>query len=117
MEAVPMEIINTERGIYNTADAETGRKFTLTGVGVGKEFDITSGEGLEVIESEVDKLSDIDKSIYEKDKEYKAAMTELFTYTMLGKNKHDDFCDCLSMFVDFASKSTTNRVAILKRTF
>lgn len=65
MESVPMEIINTERGIYNTADAETGRKFTLTGVGVGKEFDITSGEGLEVIESEVDKLSDIDKSIYE----------------------------------------------------
>lgn len=58
-----------------------------------------------------------DKSIYEKDKEYKTAMTELFTYTMLGKNKHDDFCDCLSMFVDFASKSTTNRVAILKRTF
>lgn len=58
-----------------------------------------------------------DKSIYEKNKEYRNAMTELYSYTMMGKNKHDDFCDVLSMFVDFCNKSITNKVRILKRRF
>ena len=65
MTTVPMEIVNTDKGIFNTSDTETGRKFTTTGVGVGREFDTTFGEGLEVIEHEVDKLSDIERQIYE----------------------------------------------------
>lgn len=58
-----------------------------------------------------------DRSLYEKDREYKDAMNELYTYTIMGKNKHDDFCDVLSMFVDFASTSMGTRVRILKRQF
>lgn len=65
IETIPMEIIDTEKGTYNTADAETGRKFTTTGVGVGREFDVTSDEGLDIIEGEVDKMSYIDQQIYE----------------------------------------------------
>ena len=62
---VPMEQIDTEKGYYNTADAETGRKFTLYGVGVGREFDTSFGEGMEIIEKEIDKFSEMDKRIYE----------------------------------------------------
>ena len=62
---VPMESINTEKGYYNTADQETGRKYTYTGVGVGREFDDTFSEGLEIIEREVEKFSDLDREIYE----------------------------------------------------
>jgi DNA-directed RNA polymerase specialized sigma24 family protein len=65
METVPMEIVNTEKGVYNTADTETGRKFTTTGIGVGREFDISSDEGMEIIEGEVDKLSYVERQIYE----------------------------------------------------
>ena len=62
---VPMESINTEKGYYNTADQETGRKYTYTGIGVGREFDDTFSEGLDIIEREVEKLSDLDREIYE----------------------------------------------------
>ena len=65
MATVPMESINTEKGYYNAADTETGRKYTCTGIGVGREFDDTFGEGIEIIEKEVDKLSELDRSIYE----------------------------------------------------
>ena len=63
--SVPMEIINTDKGCYNTADAETGRKFTHFGIGVGREFDTTSREGLSIIKKEVEKLSALDRKIYE----------------------------------------------------
>ena len=65
MTTVPMEYINTEKGYYNTADKETGRKFSYSGVGVGREFDDTFGECLDIIEIEVSKLSDLDREIYE----------------------------------------------------
>ena len=65
MVSVPMELLDIERGSFNTADAETGRKYTTTGVGVGREFDTTFREGMEIIEHEVEKLSDLDRQIYE----------------------------------------------------
>ena len=65
IETIPMEIIDTEKGVYNTADVETGRKFTTTGIGVGREFDVTFGEGMEIIEKEVAKMSHIDRQIFE----------------------------------------------------
>jgi RNA polymerase sigma factor (sigma-70 family) len=65
MAAVPMESINTEKGYYNTADIETGRKYTYSGIGVGRELDDTFGEGMEIIEREVNKLSELDREIYE----------------------------------------------------
>ena len=65
MESVPMERINVDKGCFNTADVETGRKYTTTGIAAGSEFDTTFGEGLEIIEQEVDKLSELDRQIYE----------------------------------------------------
>lgn len=62
---VPMEKINKDNGHYNTADVETGRKFTHTKVGVGREFDTTAGEGLKIINMELDRLSDLDREIIE----------------------------------------------------
>lgn len=65
METVPMEHLNVEKGCFNIADTETGKKYCSVGVGVGREFDTTFGEGLEIIENEVDKLSELDRQIYE----------------------------------------------------
>ena len=63
--SVPMEIINIEKGCFNTADAETGRKYSMSGIGVGREFDTTFGEGLEIIRLEVEKFSELDRKIFE----------------------------------------------------
>ena len=65
MENIPMDVINTEKGVYNAEDVETGKKITTRGIGVGREFDITFGEGIEIIESEIDKLSFVEKQISE----------------------------------------------------
>lgn len=93
METVPMEVINTEKGVYNTADTETGRKFTTTGVGVGREFDITFREGMEIIESELDKLSFVERQIYEmmldKVPQKVIAATLNITHTNVRKKWHD----------------------------
>jgi hypothetical protein len=37
--------------------------------------------------------------------EYSKAMTELFSFTMLGKNKHDDAPDSLSMLIEMRETS------------
>lgn len=63
--SVPMEQIDTEKGRFNVADRETGRRFCCSGVGVGREFDTSFGKGMEIIEGEVLKLTDIDRRIYE----------------------------------------------------
>ena len=51
------------------------------------------------------------------DREYKEAMRQLTTYSMMGKNKHDDVPDCLAMFVDWQMSDRSNVVQILKRPF
>lgn len=63
--SVPMECVNTEKGYFNAADAESGRKYTVGGIGVDKEFDTSCGEGMDIIEREVSKLSEMDRKIYE----------------------------------------------------
>ena len=63
-ESMPMESLNIEKGCFNAADTETGRKYAA-GIGVGREFDTTFGEGLDIIEHEVEKLSELDRQIYE----------------------------------------------------
>ena len=50
-------------------------------------------------------------------KEYKEAMTQLCTYSIAGRNKHDDVPDTLSMFVDWQMSDRSNVVTILKRPF
>ena len=51
-------------------------------------------------------------------KEYKKALDFLCSYTMKGKNAHDDVPDALSMAVDFIENSLiTNIVEIRQRFF
>ena len=59
----------------------------------------------------------LDKNAQGYTKEYQLAMTQLCTYSIAGKNKHDDVPDVLSMFVDWQMSDRTNIVQILKRPF
>lgn len=58
-----------------------------------------------------------DESYYPKDREYREAMTQLTTYSMMGKNKNDDVPDALAMFVDWQLSDRTNIATIIKRRF
>lgn len=58
-----------------------------------------------------------DESLYAQNREYREAMTQLTSYSMMGKNKHDDVPDCLAMFVDWQMSNQSNIVQILKRPF
>ena len=58
-----------------------------------------------------------DESLYAQDREYREAMTQLTTYSMTGKNKHDDVPDTLAMFVDWQMSDNHNTVTIMKRPF
>lgn len=48
-------------------------------------------------------------------KEYKSAMNMLCSYTMAGKNKHDDVPDAMSMLAEFTQSFGLNKVEIMKR--
>lgn len=50
-------------------------------------------------------------------KEYRTAMTNLISYTLRGKNKHDDVPDAMSMFSDFAANKEYGVVEVHRRTF
>ena len=58
-----------------------------------------------------------DESLYAKNKEYRDAMQQLTTYSMMGKNKHDDVPDALAMFVDWQMTDRANIATIMKRPF
>lgn len=58
-----------------------------------------------------------DESLYSKNKEYRDAMTQLCSYSMAGKNKHDDVPDAMSMFADWQISDRTTQAVILKRPF
>ena len=58
-----------------------------------------------------------DESLYAKDREYRDAMTQLTTYSMMGKNKHDDVPDALAMFVDWQMTDRANVAVIMRRPF
>jgi predicted phage terminase large subunit-like protein len=51
------------------------------------------------------------------DREYRTAMNQLCTYSMVGKVKNDDIADALALFVDFILSFSANKVTILKRPF
>lgn len=50
-------------------------------------------------------------------KEYKTAMNQLCTYSIAGKNPHDDVPDALAMFVDWQMSDRNNIVTLVKRQF
>ena len=58
-----------------------------------------------------------DESLYPQDREYRDAMTQLCTFSMTGKNKHDDVADVLSLFVGWQLSDKTNTATIMKRPF
>ena len=58
-----------------------------------------------------------DETLYAKNKEYRDAMQQLTTYSMMGKNKHDDVPDALAMFVDWQMTDRANIATIVKRPF
>lgn len=51
------------------------------------------------------------------DPEYRIAINFLCSYTMSGKNKHDDVPDALSMLADFVQTKVTNKAVVMKRPF
>ena len=50
-------------------------------------------------------------------KEYKDAMAQLYSYSMIGKVKHDDVADSIALAVDFILSFAGNQVQIIKRRF
>ena len=58
-----------------------------------------------------------DESLYIANKEYRDAMVQLTSYSMMGKNKHDDVCDALAMFVDWQMSERGAVATIMKRPF
>ena len=56
-----------------------------------------------------------DESLY--DKEYRTAMAMLCSWTMAGKNKHDDVPDAFSMLADFIQNYESLRVTVMQRIF
>ena len=58
-----------------------------------------------------------DESLYPQDREYREAMTQLTTYSMMGKNKHDDVPDTLAMFVDWQMTDRSNVAIVMRRPF
>ena len=44
-------------------------------------------------------------------------MMQLTTYSMMGKNKHDDVPDTLAMFVDWQMTERGNTATIMRRPF
>ena len=80
---------------FSTANKETR---IITGAGVVK-----------------DRFLFKDKSV--RSREYETAMKFLLSYTMSGKNKHDDVPDAMSMLVDYIDSMNFSRVEVFKRPF
>lgn len=58
-----------------------------------------------------------DKSTYDKKSEYAEMIKLLCTYTIAGKNKHDDVPDALAMLAEYVQTAGYNTVQVVKRQF
>lgn len=58
-----------------------------------------------------------DKSLYKRSSDYGRFMDMLCTYTMAGKNKHDDVPDAMAMLAEYVQDVTATEVRIFKRPF
>jgi len=56
-----------------------------------------------------------DSSVIKEDKEYRGFLGQLCSYTMMGRNKHDDVPDAMAMLSDYAQSFTASQVEIIKR--
>ena len=57
------------------------------------------------------------RDISKYDAEYRAAMNFMVSYTMSGKNRHDDVPDAMSMLADFVQQRVKTTAVIMKRPF
>ena len=58
-----------------------------------------------------------DDSVIKYDKEYKRAMNFLCSYTMGGRNKHDDIVDAFAQLSEFVQSLVGNSVTVFQRPF
>ena len=58
-----------------------------------------------------------DKSLYKKKDDYGRMMDMLCSYTVAGKNKHDDAPDGMAMLAEYAQSFSRNKVQIFERYF
>lgn len=58
-----------------------------------------------------------DDSVIKNDKEYKKALNFLCSYTMAGKNKHDDVPDAMAMLSEFVQSIGEMKAQVFKRPF
>lgn len=58
-----------------------------------------------------------DNSIIKNNKEYKRALGMLCSYTMAGRNAHDDVPDAFSMLADFIQSFETQTVKVIQRPY
>ena len=58
-----------------------------------------------------------DESLYTRQSDYGKMMNMLTTYTVAGKNKHDDVPDGMAMFSEYAQSFDTAKVEVFKRPF
>ena len=58
-----------------------------------------------------------DESLYDGDREYREAMRFLTSYSVMGKNKHDDVPDVLGLFVDWIMTSIVSTATVMSRNF
>ena len=58
-----------------------------------------------------------DKSLYKKKDDYGRMMEQLTTYTVAGKNKHDDVVDGFAMLSEYAQSFSRNKVEVFARYF
>ena len=58
-----------------------------------------------------------DESLYSQNREYRDFMQQTVSYSMMGKNKHDDTVDALALFVDWQLSDRNNIATIMKRPF
>lgn len=57
----------------------------------------------------------LDSSQYKQNTDYGKAMNMLTSYTMAGRNKHDDVCDGMAMAVLYLESMTSSRVEVIRR--
>jgi predicted phage terminase large subunit-like protein len=58
-----------------------------------------------------------DDSVIKNDREYRTAMEMLTSYSSVGRAKHDDMPDAVSMLVDFINSFNANKVSVMRRPF
>ena len=58
-----------------------------------------------------------DKSVIKDHKEYRKFMNKLCSWTMNGRNKHDDVPDAIAMLADYVQTFTNGQIQVFSRPF